>query len=91
MRHSTREAVTVWVIILGAVIVVSLLGFLGYRHHQQCLDNGGHWVKTNCHIVHGEDCTTTTYWDKGYSTTSCMPHDYSACDDVCVGERAEAE
>jgi hypothetical protein len=82
-----------WIVVggfVGAMIVVMILaGIHGARERARCTDNGGRWVRVNCHEVEDQICTTIDLGN-GFSTTNCMPVTSTVCDTVCRGARPEA-
>lgn len=88
-----RDWLEDWWLPIAVLSVVLGLGVVGvvhvHRERARCTDNGGTWVRENCHEVADQICITTDYGN-GMVITSCIPTTSTVCDSVCRGARAEA-
>lgn len=71
------------------VVILVIVGVDQCRTYHRCVDNGGHFVRVNCHTVEDQICTTNDYGNNMMITT-CMPTTSTHCDEVCVGTTPEA-
>lgn len=76
------------VALAGMLVVLVFTLYANHRRYRLCVDNGGTWVKVNCHTVEDEICTTSDFGGQNIVTT-CMPTTSTVCDDVCRGASVE--
>lgn len=85
-----KEAIVI--ILFVAAVVAFLIWAAISRSHElaRCTDNGGTWMRENCHLVEDQNCITMDYGG-GQVVTSCMPSTSEVCNNVCRGARAEVD
>lgn len=90
MRYRSRDwlEMAFWsVIAVGMVVLLFFAIRDAYRKYHQCVDNGGHFERYNCHTWSSFDCT----YDTNGNLQMCTTNQHESCDEKCVGASAESQ